>query len=58
MYVKKPISFEVFADNPKEILNKLIKLIIGKNVYVIPVVNSKGYLWAKSLKNLVIMVSN
>ena len=31
---KKPISFEVFADNQKKCLNKLIKLINGENVYV------------------------
>ena len=40
----KPISFEVFADEPKEMLRQA--MIInkwGKNVYVkIPVVNSKG----------------
>jgi len=40
----KPISFEVFADDPKEMLRQA--MIInkwGKNVYVkIPVVNSKG----------------
>ena len=41
---KKPISFEVFADNPKEMLDQAYKINKwGKNVYVkIPVVNSKG----------------
>jgi transaldolase len=41
---KKPISFEVFADNKKEILDQAYKINRwGKNVYVkIPVVNSKG----------------
>ena len=40
----KPISFEVFADNPKEILKQAYKINgWGKNVYVkIPVINSKG----------------
>ena len=41
---KKPISFEVFADNPKEMLKQAYKINNwGRNVYVkIPVVNSKG----------------
>ena len=41
---KKPISFEVFADHPKEMLRQAYKINSwGKNVYVkIPVVNSKG----------------
>ncbi len=41
---KKPISFEVFADNPREMLKQAYKINSwGKNVYVkIPVVNSKG----------------
>jgi transaldolase len=40
----KPISFEVFADNKKEILKQAYKISKwGKNVYVkIPVVNSRG----------------
>ena len=40
---KKPISFEVFADNPKEMLKQAYKINTwAKNVYVkIPVVNSK-----------------
>ena len=47
---KKPISFEVFADNPKrEMLDQAYKINKwGKNVYVkIPVVNSKGFLWVQ-----------
>ena len=54
---KKPISFEVFADDPKEMLRQAYEINNwGKNVYVkIPVVNSKGYFMVKSLKNLVIM---
>jgi len=41
---KKPISFEVFADNSREMLKQAYKINSwGKNVYVkIPVVNSKG----------------
>jgi transaldolase len=41
---KKPISFEVFADNQKEILKQAYEINKwGNNVYVkIPVVNSKG----------------
>ena len=40
----KPISFEVFADEPKEMLRQAMTINKwGKNVYVkIPVVNSKG----------------
>ena len=42
----KSISFEVFADEPKEMLRQAILISKwGKNVYVkIPVVNSKGKL--------------
>ena len=41
---KKPISFEVFADKPKEMLQQAYEINKwGKNVYVkIPVTNSKG----------------
>ena len=41
---KKPISFEVFADNANDMLIQAFKINSwGKNVYVkIPVVNSKG----------------
>ena len=32
---KKPISFEVFADNPRgRCLNKLIKLILGEKMFM------------------------
>ena len=50
----KPISFEVFADTPRQML-KQAKIINswGKNVYVkIPVVNSKGYFSGKAIKEL------
>ena len=52
--VKKPISFEVFADNPKEMLKQAYKINKwGKNVYVkIPVVNSKGQFMGKIIKEL------
>ena len=41
---KKPISFEVFADNSREMLKQAYKINSwGKNIYVkIPVVNSRG----------------
>jgi len=51
---KKPISFEVFADNPKEMLEQAYKINSwGKNVYVkIPVVNSKGFFMGSVIKEL------
>ncbi len=51
---KKPISFEVFADNPNEMLKQAYKINKwGKNVYVkIPVVNSKGIFTGKVIKEL------
>ncbi len=51
---KKPISFEVFADNPKEMLKQAYKIKSwGKNVYVkIPVVNSKGIFMGPVIKEL------
>ena len=40
---KKPISFEVFADNSKEMLEQAYKINKwGKTFVKIPVVNSKG----------------
>jgi len=44
---KKPISFEVFADDKKEMLKQAYKISTwGKNVYVkIPIVIQKGNLW-------------
>jgi len=50
----KPISFEVFADEPKEMLRQA-ELINkwGKNVYVkIPVVNSKGKFMGSVIREL------
>ena len=51
---KKPISFEVFADNPKEMLKQAYKINTwGKNVYVkIPVVNSRGIFTGPVIKEL------
>ena len=51
---KKPISFEVFADNTKEMLRQAYKINAwGKNVYVkIPVVNSKGRFMGPVIKEL------
>jgi transaldolase len=51
---KKPISFEVFADNSKEMLEQAYKINTwGKNVYVkIPVVNSKGKFSGQIIRQL------
>ena len=51
---KKPISYEVFADDPKEMLRQAYEINNwGKNVYVkIPVVNSKGYFMGQIIKEL------
>ena len=51
---KKPISFEVFADSPKEMLKQAYIINTwGKNVYVkIPVVNSKGVFMGSVIKEL------
>ncbi len=51
---KKPISFEVFADSPKEMLFQAYKINKwGKNVYVkIPVVNSKGIFMGSVIREL------
>jgi transaldolase len=51
---KKPISFEVFADNNKSIVNQGLKINAwGKNVYVkVPVVNSKNKFMGEAIKEL------
>ena len=51
---KKPISFDVFADNQKEMLRQAYEINTwGKNVYVkIPVVNSKGQFMGPVIKEL------
>jgi len=51
---KKSISFEVFADDIKGMLNQAYKINSwGKNVYVkIPIVNSKGVFTGKVIKEL------
>ena len=52
--IKKPISFEVFADDHKSMINQGIKINTwGKNVYVkVPVVNSKNQFTGKVIKEL------
>ena len=51
---KKPISFEVFADDQKNIINQALKIKNwGKNIYVkVPVTNSKGIFLGKVIKYL------
>ena len=51
---KKPISFEVFADDAKEMERQGIQISHwGKNVYVkIPVTNSNGVFSGKVIKKL------
>jgi len=51
---KKPISFEVFADDQKEMLKQAYKINTwSRNIYVkIPVVNSKGYFMGPVIKEL------
>ena len=51
---KKPISFEVFADNFSEMEKQALKINSwGKNVYVkIPVINSKGHFMGRLIKSL------
>ena len=51
---KKPISFEVFADNTNEMLDQALKINEwGKNIYVkIPVINSKGKYMGPLIKKL------
>ncbi len=51
---KKPISFEVFADDTKSMIEQGIKINTwGKNVFVkVPVVNSKNKFTGKVIKEL------
>ena len=51
---KKPISFEVFADNANQMFDQALKINSwGKNVYVkIPVVNSSGKFTGPLIKKL------
>ena len=51
---KKPVSFEVFADDEKNMYNQGIAINSwGKNVFVkIPITNSKGIFMKKVIKNL------
>ena len=50
----KPISFEVFGDDYKSMINQALKITKwGKNVYVkVPIVNSKGVYSSKLIKEL------
>jgi len=50
----KPISFEVFADDSRSMIDQGIKINNwGKNIYVkVPVVNSKSQFTGKVIKNL------
>ena len=50
----KPISFEVFADNDKDMVSQGLKINSwGKNVFVkVPVLNSKGKFMGKVIKKL------
>ena len=50
----KPVSLEVFADNPNEMEDQAYKINSwGKNVYVkIPIINSKGEFMGKLIKKL------
>ena len=51
---KKPISFEVFADDPRSMIEQGLKIKNwGKNVYVkVPVINSKKLFMGKVIKEL------
>ena len=51
---KKPISFEVFADNVKDMISQGETITKwGKNVYVkVPIVNSKGQFMGKVISVL------
>ena len=51
---KKPISFEVFADDQKSMIDQGKKINAwGKNVYVkVPIVNSKGKFMGRVIKEL------
>ena len=50
----KPVSFEVFADDEKNIINQAKKIKeLGKNVFVkIPIVNSKGKFLGRVINQL------
>ena len=50
----KPISFEVFGDDYKSMIDQALKITKwGKNVYVkVPIVNSKGVYSSKLIKEL------
>ena len=51
---KKPVSFEVFADNESDMIDQGRKINkLGRNIFVkVPIVNSKGKLMSKVIKTL------
>ena len=51
---KKPVSFEVFADNESDMIDQGRKINKwGRNIFVkVPIVNSKGKLMSKVIKTL------
>jgi len=51
---KKPVSFEVFADNESDMIDQGRKIYKwGRNIFVkVPIVNSKGKLMSKVIKTL------
>ena len=51
---KKPVSFEVFADNEKDMISQGLKINQwGKNVYVkVPIINTKGVFMGKVIRKL------
>ena len=51
---KKPISFEVFADDKKNMIDQGLKISTwGKNVYVkVPIINSKNKFTGQVIKEL------
>ena len=53
-FTKKPISFEVFADDTKTMISQGEKIDkLGKNVFVkVPIVNSKGKFMGKVINTL------
>ena len=50
----KPVSFEVFADNEKEMIKQGQEINSwGKNIYVkVPIINSKGNFMGKVINSL------
>ena len=53
-FTKKPVSFEVFADNEKQMISQGIKISSwSKNIFVkVPITNSKGKFMGKVISKL------